>query len=260
MAQIVIRPRRRWNPIWFIWTGLFGLAFLACLQLNLFNSDNSNAFDNAREYLARYFPPDVRAVKYYLPYIWETISIAIWGTFLGFLISAVSTVWGARNFTPNLFAYRVTRVILAMCRTLPSVIIAVVFVAAFGPGPLAGVATLTIHTVGYLGRQWNDSLERVSVGLDESLAAAGASNFQRLRFGGWPASASEVWGYTLFAFDMSLRQAAILGSVGAGGIGMELSVSLRLFDFRRAAIIILLIMAIILVNESISVLIRKRLN
>lgn len=257
MSLITPSRPRNWLAAWI--GGLGALAIAAGWHLGLNTGDLNDALGNVHAYVGRFFPPDYSSIRYYSRFLFESVAMAAWGTVLAFLLAAFSTLTGSRNFTPHPIFYRVTRLILSGCRVLPDYIMAIIFVSAFGPGPLAGVVTITIGCFGQLGKLWNDALERVDSGLLDGIDAAGGRGFQRLRFGGWPATARDTWGYTLFAFDRALREAAVIGVVGAGGIGMELSLSLRLFDYRRAAVVIGMIVAVILVNELVSSQIRKHL-
>jgi phosphonate transport system permease protein len=255
---MVLPPRPR--KLTALWVALLAIAAgLAAAHLGLFSADLDDALGNAGQYLSRYLPPDFSLVHYYARLLGETMAMAVWGTAIAMVLAFLSTLFGARNFSPSPVAYSVTRGLLSIGRLLPSLILAVAFVAAFGPGPLAGVVAISVTTVGTLGKLLNDSLETVDPQVLDGVVAAGGFGFQRLRFGGWPCIRREAWGHALFAFDIALRDSTFIGAVGAGGIGMELSYSLRLFDYRRAAVIILMIVTLILVNEAVSSAIRKRL-
>lgn len=255
----MVVPRKPFSffPVWVIVVCV--ITWLAALHLKLNSGELKDALRDARQYLSRFFPPAYEAAQPYSKLLWESVAMAVWGTAIAFVLAILSTLTAARNFSPHPLAYSVTRAILSVARVLPDYIMAIIFVSAFGPGPLAGVITVTVGCLGQLGKLCNDALERVDSGVLEGIEASGGYGFQRLRFGGWPSVTREFWGFSLLAFDRALRESAVIGVVGAGGIGMELSLNLRLFDYQRAAIIIIMIIAIILVNETISTAIRKRL-
>ena len=148
---------------------------------------------------------------------------------------------------------------MTVFRGLPDYIWAMIFVVSFGPGPLAGLVTIGISRFGELAKLWCDELEQIDSGVIDGCDAAGAYGIQRLRFCGWPCIRREAFGNLLFCFDRALREAALIGVVGAGGVGMSLSFNLRLFRYQEAATIILMIVAMIFVAEAISTEIRKRL-
>lgn len=247
----------RTQPIWAFLLVL--AAWGAAWNLGLRLSDLNESLPAAKSFSERFLHPDFSTLRHYLNPLGETVAIAVWATAIALIFGTLSTLFGARNLAPNTFAYRVTRSILSISRVLPDFILAIVFVAAFGPGPLAGVVTVAIGSFGQLGKMWCESLERVDNGVFEGLAAAGATRFQQLRFGGWPMTGREVWNQSLYVLDRGIREAVLIGVVGAGGIGMELQTCLKLFDFPRAAVIILMIVALILIVDGASNQIRKRL-
>ena len=240
--------------------GIAGVTIICARQLGLSSGDLNDAFSNAGSYLRRFFPPDFTTLHYYSKFILETLAMAFWGTTVAFGLAALSTLMGARRFAIWPTGNIGMRGIMTFARVLPDLVLAIVFVSAFGPGPLAGLLTIIVGSFGALSKMWNEALERVDPRRIEGVVAAGGHGFQLLRFCGWPSISREVWGFTLFAFDRALREAAIIGIVGAGGIGMELSLSLRLFDYTRASVVILMIVGLILLGDMLSSGIRSRLN
>lgn len=250
------KPRSMTIPV------LLAVAGAVCVcgyRLGLNEGDFDNALANASELILRFFPPEYNAAPKYGPLLFESVAMALWGTAIAFALSFISTFGAARNFAPNAVVYHAFRYVLNLCRVVPELILAIVFVSAFGPGPLAGVLTVSVGCWGQLGKMWTEALERVPAATVECAAASGAHGFQLLRFCGWPSVSREVWGFVLYCFDRAIRESVIIGVVGAGGIGMELSLDLRMFDYSRAAIVIFMIAALLVTSEGLSSLVRKRL-
>jgi phosphonate transport system permease protein len=210
------------------------------------------------EYLSRYLRPDFRPWRAYLGLLWQTISIALWGTALSFLISFVSAPLAARNFAPAWPLYRVVRHVQVFFRAMPDLLLALIFVSAVGLGPMPGIMALALHTSGFLGKFFAESLERVDKGGCEALRTSGAGYVQILLFAGWPAILRETIGHTLYIFDRNVRMAMVLGLVGAGGIGRTLHDSLRVFKYNQASAVIVLVLVTIVLIDALSTSLRRR--
>lgn len=202
-----------------------------------------------QEYLSRYLRPDFSDMRLYLQLMGETVAVALWGTGLAFGLAAVLAPLAARNFTPHPVAYIVSRELLNIFRSLPDLVIAFVFVSALKIGPLPGVFALELHTAGFLGKF-----------VAEALVSSGGRYLQRLMFAGAPSINREVLGYTLYIFDRNVRMAAVLGIVGAGGIGVLLHHHLRVFSYSSAAAVICIIFATTLLTDYASTWLRKRMT
>ena len=211
------------------------------------------------EYLSRYSSPDFTSFPQYLILMGETLAIAFWGTFIAFSASILIAPLAAKNLSPNPVIYRIVREILNFLRAMPDLILALLFVSALRVGPLPGVLALGIHTTGFLGKFFAESMERVNPGIYQGLLATGASFIQVIVFAAFPSILSEITGYTLYIFDRNVRMAAVLGLVGAGGIGLELQKNLRLFQYDSSAALILVILLSIITIDYISGWIRGRL-
>jgi len=127
-------------------------------------------------------------------------------------------------------------------------------------GPLPGALALGIHTAGFLGKFFSESLERVDGGVYEAVSATGASRLQVVMYAGWPSILREALGYTLYIFDRNVRMAAVLGLVGAGGIGLALHDTLRMFNYNESAALIIVILVTILIIDYLSTWLRGKLN
>ncbi|MFO1318459.1 MAG: phosphonate ABC transporter, permease protein PhnE [Burkholderiales bacterium] len=216
--------------------------------------------EDMREYVGRYGAPDFSEGARYVRLMGQTVATAFWGTMLSIVIAFAIAPLASRPLSPNRFTYRVARECLNVTRAIPDMLLALVFVAALGLGPLAGVLAVGLHTGGFMGKFCAESMERVEPGVYEALAATGASLPQRALFAAWPSILREAVGYALFIFDRNVRMASVLGLVGAGGIGLALHDTLRLFDYGRSAALIVVMLATILIIDLSSTAIRGRLR
>ena len=154
----------------------------------------------------------------------------------------------------NLFA----KLILVSSRSVNSLVWALLFVGIFGPGALAGTLAIAFRSIGFVGKLFGEALEEMQPGPIEALAAAGAPWMSRMAFGYWPQVRPAFWSIALFRWDINVRESAVLGLVGAGGIGMALDSALNLFQWNRVALILFAIVAIVIVAEIVVTQVRRR--
>ena len=143
----------------------------------------------------------------------------------------------------------VARRTLEFCRTVPEIVFALIFVFAFGLGPLPGVLAIAIHTLGALGKLYAEVAENIDLKPVEATVATGGSWFEAVRFGVVPQVLPNFTSYTLLRFEINVRSASILGFVGAGGIGKELLSSIRQFYYSDVSAILLMIIATVMVID-----------
>jgi len=143
---------------------------------------------------------------------------------------------------------------------MPDLLLALILVISLGLGPVPGVLAIGLHTGGFLGKFFGEALDRVDRGVYEGVAATGATRLQLLMLAGWPSVMREVIGYSLYVFDRNVRMACVLGIVGAGGIGVLLGESLRLFRYDRAAYLMVVIVIGLVAIDALSTWLRKKLS
>jgi len=253
-------PKKPFNPapIWIsIW---IAVAWFIIIDLDISFKTLVWGFSDIIEYFSRYTNPDFSEFHRYLKLLIQTISIATWGTFLAFITAIILAPIAARNFTKGTVAYRITRELFNFMRAIPDLLLALIFVAALGLGPLPGVLALGVHTGGFLGKFFAESLERVDSGVIEAVQAVGANRIQLIMYAGWPSILREVLGYTIYILDRNIRMATVLGLVGAGGIGLELHDTLRLFKYGQSAALIIVILVTLLAFDYVSTYIRGKLQ
>lgn len=256
-VKLPAKPRNPF-PVW------MALAFITLWwiiwDLDISFETLAYGVSDMAEYFSRYGQPDFSELSRYLELLGVTLATALWGTAIAFVIGFMIAPFAARNFTPHPSLYYISREFLNFTRALPDLLLALIFVAAIGLGPLAGALALGIHTAGFLGKFFAESLEQIDKGVCEGVAATGANFPQMVMYAGWPSILREALGYVLYIFDRNVRMAAVLGLVGAGGIGLALHDTLRLFNYDQAAALILIILLTILVIDYLSAWLRKKLT
>ncbi len=189
----------------------------------------------------------------------ETLHIASLGTLLAISMAIPVGIMGANNIVRIPLLNWLAKFILVSSRSVNSLVWALLFVAIFGPGALAGTVCIGFRSVGFVGKLFAEALEETDPGPIEALTAAGAPWPSVFLKGYWPQVAPSFWGIFLFRWDINVRESAVIGLVGAGGIGMVLDTALNLFHWDRVSVILLSIFAVVVVAEIFVTNIRKRI-
>jgi phosphonate transport system permease protein len=209
--------------------------------------------------LIEMIPPDWS----YIDVVWgpmlQTVQMAIVGSTVGALAAIPLSLLAARNVSCTPWLYLPARFILNLIRTIPDLLYAALFFAVFGLGPLPGVLALSFFSFGIISKLTYESIEAIDSGPLEAMTAVGANKLQWIHFGVIPQVLAPYVSYYLYTFEINVRAAAILGLVGAGGIGLYLDRALNQFRYDRASLIILLTLAIVLLIDYASSRIRRRL-
>jgi phosphonate transport system permease protein len=191
--------------------------------------------------------------------ILESLTMAVTSTALGILISVPIGLGAARNIAP-MPIYLACRGIIAVSRTLQEVIVAILFVKMFGFGPLAGMLTLAFATIGFLAKLLAEDVEEIDRSQVEAVRSTGASWMQLINFGVQPQVMPRLIGLSLYRLDINFRESAVVGIVGAGGIGATLNTAFDRYEFDTAAAVLLLIIGIVMATEYLSGIVRRRIQ
>ncbi|MEO7057758.1 MAG: phosphonate ABC transporter, permease protein PhnE [Caldimonas sp.] len=189
----------------------------------------------------------------------ETINIASIGTLLTLLMAIPIGIMAARNITRVPALNWIAQFLLVASRSVNSLVWALLFVAVFGPGALAGTVAIAFRSIGFVGKLFAESLEEAQRGPIEALRAVGAPPLSILLKGYWPQVKPAFWSLVLLRWDINVRESAVLGLVGAGGIGVALQTAMDFFQWDRVALILLLVFSVVIVAELVVNLIRRRL-
>lgn len=211
------------------------------------------------DFVSRMFPPNWSFMHRLVKPVLETIQIAAWGTFFSVLLALPLCFVAARNLTPSLMMFHAARQVFNLARGINELIFALIFVAAVGLGPFAGVMALTVHGAGMLGKFFAEAIEEADPGPVEALRAAGARPLQVIVFAVLPQALPAWIAATLYRLEVNLRAATILGMVGAGGIGFELYSSLKLFQYEDTATCVIVILAMVMSADYVSSRLRAKI-
>jgi phosphonate transport system permease protein len=252
-----------------VYAALFGAAFVVCLVA----AGVTAKFDvltliqglpRTTEFLVKLIPPIGLAtfahdmgewywdLNKWLDSLLNTLLMAYLATVLGTAIGGFLSFFAARNLARHYFVYWLTRRALEIARTVPDIVWALLFVIAFGIGPMAGILAITVHTIGAQGKLFAEVNENVSSLPIDGIRAAGGTWFQEIRFAVLPQVIPNYLSYTFWRMELNVRSATIVGFVGAGGIGHDLFTSIQLLYFSDAGAILLIIVATIMLIDILS--------
>ncbi|MEL6288595.1 MAG: phosphonate ABC transporter, permease protein PhnE [Pseudomonadota bacterium] len=212
--------------------------------------------------LERAWPPSVEP-GFLLRTFWklmETLQIALAGTVIGVILSLPLAWLSAKGISPLGMFRAIPRIFVSFLRTVPDLVWALVFVVAVGLGPVAGTMTIIVDTMGFCGRFFAEAIEDAEKPPQQALEAIGARKLDIMFAAVLPATMPSLINSSLFALEKAVRSSVVLGLVGAGGIGQELAAAFELFQYNRAATIIIAIFAIVLAMELLTDALRKRVS
>jgi phosphonate transport system permease protein len=196
--------------------------------------------------------PDIRSG------LLESLAMTVVATVVGLLLAVPLGLGAARNLAPRPL-YAGARGVLAVSRAFHEIIVAIVFVAMFGFGPFAGAVTLVVASVGFLGKLLAEAVEEIDAAPLEALTAVGAPWATRIVFGVLPQVMPRVLGLALYRLDINFRESAVIGLVGAGGIGATLTTAFGRYEFESVSSILIMVIAMVFAAEVISVRLRRSL-
>lgn len=210
-------------------------------------------------WIARAWPPDLSEIDTLLLRAAETVAMGTVGTSFAALLAVPVCVLAARNITPSVWLYYPARWLLNALRGIDSFVFALIFVAAVGLGPFAGVLGVALHMAGSIAKLWAEAIEAVEPGPLEAVTMSGAGRLKVIRYALIPDVLPSLSSTTLYMWEFSVRASTVLGIVGAGGIGQELKNSVDLLQFDRVFTILLIILAMVTVIDTVSAWLRRRL-
>lgn len=242
------------------------ILFIVILVICLISVDanfRSLFSEMARENMGRILGEMTRPDWSYAQDIWEdmleTVQIAIASTIIGAVLAVPVALLCAVNIMPKKIVSIPARIVLNLVRTIPDLLFAAIFVAVFGIGAFAGMLALVFFSFGLVAKLTYEAIEAIDPGPLEAMTASGANKIQLIVFGVVPQALPYFFSYVLYTFEVNVRAAAVLGFVGAGGIGLHLDQQLNLLRYDRASTIILLTLVIVLLIDYASTYLRRKL-
>ena len=248
---------------WLRWTLMLGfIAYLiaAYLTIDVNWSRVYEGLERGKKFVLAFTNPDftTRSSDIYEGVV-ESIIMTITASVVGISISIPIALGAARNIAP-LPVYLICRSIIAVSRALQEIIVAILLVAIFGFGPLAGFLTLSFATIGFLSKLLAEDIESMDKVQAEAIKASGAKWMQWINYGVQPQVMPRLIGLSIYRIDINFRESAILGLVGAGGIGATLNTAFDRYEYDTAAAILLIIILIVMGLEYLSGVIRARVQ
>jgi phosphonate transport system permease protein len=260
----IVPPRWTKPPLikraWLRWS--LGVGALIYLALALGTTDVNWArvwegLPRGARFFAAFFPPDfISRWNEISDGILESLWMTVVSTVIGILISVPVGIGAAKNIAPG-SVYYFCRAILTVSRSFQEIILAIFFVKLFGFGPFAGVVTLSFATVGFYGKLLAEDIEDMDPSQADAVRATGARWLQWINYGVQPQVMPRMIGLGLYRFDINFRESAVVGIVGAGGIGATLDTAFDRYEFPSAAAILLIIIGIVMLMEYSSGYIRR---
>ena len=205
-------------------------------------------------------PPDFSRWQHWIKPLIDTLAMSVAGTALAVVISLPLALFAAPNTAPNAIVYQAARIVLAALRSVPEIIMGIIFVAAVGFGALPGVLALALHSVGMVGKFYAEAIEHVDPRPLEAARAAGASPFQVITHAVMPQVLPQLADITIYRWEYHFRASAVLGIVGAGGIGFELIAALRIIRYDQVSAILITILLCVILVDGIGARLRKALK
>ena len=242
-----------------IWGGVGAVLVYSFGPIEL--SRVANLFSNnehTQNFASELLRPDFTDWKLFVGKMWETVQIALWGTFIAVFAAVPMGLAAARNIAP-VWVVTPMRWFMNLLRSVPDLVIGLLFVVAVGLGPPAGVLAIALNTAGVLAKLFSEAVESIDKGPVEGVRATGASKLHEIVWGVIPQVAPLWTSFALYRFESISRSATILGLIGAGGIGQVLFDSMNAFKFRDVSAIVVVVVIAVTLIDMLSQAMRKRL-
>lgn len=242
-----------------IWGGVAALLIYSFKPVDLGNvtrlvTNSGNVQTFARDLLR----PDFTDWRLFVQFMWQTIQIALWGTFIAVFLAVPLGLAAARNIAP-IWIVTPVRWVMNLLRSIPDLVIALLFIVAVGLGPLAGVLAIALNTAGVLAKLFSEAVESIDKGPVEGVRATGAGALHEIVWGVIPQVAPLWTSFALYRFESNSRSATVLGLIGAGGIGQVLFDRMNGFEFRAVSAIVIIVVVAVTLIDMLSQAMRKRL-
>lgn len=238
---------------------ILAILWASALKTEASFSDLITGFPEMGKLVKDMMPPDLSYLPKIIDPMAETIRMAIIGTTFGAILAIPFSLIAAKNIFRIPILNTIVRFIMGLIRTIPDLLFASVFVAVFGIGPLAGIFALTFFSFGLISKLTYESIETIDPGPLEAMTAVGANKVQWIHLGVIPQVLPQFIGYLLYTLEINIRAAAVLGLVGAGGIGLYIDRTLGLFKYRQTSTIILVTLIFVIAIDILSAKVREKL-
>jgi phosphonate transport system permease protein len=218
-----------------------------------------NATEYAKAFIGDFYPPNWSVLDLAIEALIKTVQMSILGTTVGAIISLPIAIASAHNIAPMWLRWSAS-FLQNIIRSVPSIVLALIFVAVVGLGEIAGTLAVSVYTIGYLAKFYQEAIESVEPSSLEALQVSGASWLQIAQYGILPQVLPLCLGYTLYMFEYNIRISSIFGVVGAGGIGFQLVTYINGFERTKATTFMIVLLIVVTAIDGISSKLRQKLE
>lgn len=235
------------------------LIWFSILQTDISLGAFLAGIPNMKLFMKEMFPPDWTYFTSITKPMLETVRMAVIGTTLGAILAFPVAFFASRNIMKIPLLYHVARFIMNLIRTIPELLLAALFVPIFGIGEVSGILAISAFSFGIIAKLLYEAIEAVDPGPPEAMVAVGANKLQWIRYGIMPQVSAHFISYTMYSLEINVRAAAVLGYVGAGGIGLILNNALSFYQYDRVLTIIIYTFLVVLLIDLLGNRVRRGL-
>ncbi|WP_216828770.1 phosphonate ABC transporter, permease protein PhnE [Alkalihalobacterium elongatum] len=264
--ELIMPPKKKRSVKKIIRNILIAIAIIALYTWTFVSIDirwgrvfSEQTINNIGRVIPQLFSPDWSAFSKVMGLMWQTLQMAYTGTLLAAILAIPFGFFAASNMVKNKVLNSLSKGALNGIRAFPELVLALMFVAAVGPRPFAGVLAIAIGSIGMLGKLYSEVIESIDMHVVEALQANGANRIQVLFYGVLPQIIPEFLSYAIYRFEIDVRASTILGIIGAGGIGTLITISIANRKWDEVGMILLVIIVVVTLIDTISAQIRKRI-
>ncbi|KGP74383.1 alkylphosphonate ABC transporter permease [Pontibacillus yanchengensis Y32] len=255
----VVSPKKKLRNILIVLIILSLYTFSSIQTSSFLTQFNAEFFQNVGRMIGKMWPPRIGFASAVWPKLAETIHMAVIGTTIACIFCLPLSVLAANNINQNKYLYSTTKFLLNVLRTIPELLLAVIFVSLVGIGVFPGILALTFFSLGILAKLLSETIESIDMSQVEAMRASGGNTIQVIRFAVLPQILPQFTSFSLYVFEINIRASVVLGFVGAGGIGLLLNQQIAFFNYKNAMALTLIIYVVVVSIDYISNKIREAL-
>lgn len=256
---ILTQQQRTWNRSTIQIAWVLAIVIGSWYYVGLFDTERlSEGVPSLFSLIGEMMPPDFTQVSTWVKPLIDTLAMSIAGTAIAVLFSIPLGILAARNTSPHPVIYHMARSLLNGLRSIPELIMGIIFVAAVGFGALPGVLALGLHSIGMVAKFFSEAIEHADQAPVEAARAAGCSPLQVIFHGIFPQVLPQMADTAIYRWEYNFRASTVMGMVGAGGIGFELMGSLRIMQYQEVSAILIVILAMVTLVDAFSSFLRRK--
>lgn len=256
-GKTVVRPRSWWPVILVVILAMLGLSvYITGFDIRVIAARGYQFF----VIVGQMFPPDLNYTHAIWGPLFDTIRMSLFGSLIGAVLAVPFALLAASNIVKSRVVVVVSRALMSILRTVPSLVTALIATYLFGLGTLAGTTAIAVFTFAYVGKLLYEQIETTDMGAYEALEAAGAGSFRAFLRAIWPQVLPEYLSISLFCFEGNVRYASILGYVGAGGLGLLLNEKIGWREYSGVGMVLLMLLCTVFIIENVSQFLRSKLT